>query len=552
MIGLVDIAFSGWSLAGALRRLVLIFLLLLVIMLIARVPKTLLRHYTLGFGLLVGVVYVCSVTVTHLFRIDEATAVVNPTALLGLWMLYGFVRLPIHVSLAIGVIGGIFALFGSRMTNLPDPAIRTFVYLVIGNALGLTLARSIELRERQLFQQKETLRDAQLELQRRSDIAEQAAASKTRLVAAVGHDLRQPMMAARLHLSVLIQKMNAGDGLGAERQAAHVQQAVQLLNDLLEHLLLAARYDAGTEQINIGPVSLREIFHRVEQLCALEAQEQGVALIMRMPRPKVYVLTDNRICLRALVNLVTNAVKFAKPPHEEHLARVVVRAAVVGSRCKIGVLDNGIGISDHDIDAIWEPFFQVGNEERNRARGVGLGLYLVKQSIRAMEGHRISVKSKVGSGTYFEIEMPFVAMALPTPAHPGSDMALPVPNLHDMHVVLIEDDQGAREALQAQLESWGVSYFSGSSFEEILPFIMSAEGKIEAILADLRLPGPLDGVATIESIRDRLGYLVDAVVITGEVDQELVLSRLPEKCSLIRKPFDSFDLYRTLEGFRAL
>jgi signal transduction histidine kinase/CheY-like chemotaxis protein len=470
-------------------------------------------------------------------------------------MIYGFVRLPIHASLLIGVIGGCFALPESRMTNLPDPAIRTFVYLVLGNALGVISARSIEIRERQLFLQKQTLQEAQAELRIRGEIAEQASASKTRLVAAVGHDLRQPMMAARLHLSVLTQRIQAGDGDAANLQADRVQQSIQLLSDMLEHLLLAARLDSGTERVVIQEVALRDVFDRVAHLCEPMAQEQGAALIIRMPRSDVHVLTDSRIFLRALVNLVTNALKFIKPPEQDELSRVVVRAALIGKVCKIAVLDNGIGIAEHDKEAIWEPFFQVGNEERNRAQGIGLGLYLVSQSLRALEGHQICVGSRLGSGTCFTLRLPGasikVAHSIPVSLSGASNPAY-FPSLKGMHVLLIEDDQGAREALEAQLDAWGVSYCSGPSSDDVLTAVLTADRNVDMILADLRLPGELDGISTIRLIRKRLGYAADAVVITGEVDRAAVWDRLPERCSLIQKPFDSTLLYRVLATGRSL
>jgi signal transduction histidine kinase/CheY-like chemotaxis protein len=548
LIGVVEIAFDGWSAAGALRRLLLVVLLSLIVILIALRPGGLLRRYSAVFGTLVGVAYVCSVSVTHFFRDDDPTAVVNPTALIGLWMIYGFVRLPLQVAISIGVIGGCFALFGSRVTNMADPAVRTAVYLLLGNALGITLSRSIELRERQLFLQKESLEKAQLELRRRSQTAEEGSAEKTRLVAAVGHDLRQPMMAARLHLSVLMQRVLAGDADGAKHQAARVEQSVQLLGDTLEHLLLASRYDAGTEPINIQAVPLVEILRTLLHLCEPQATEQRVSLIIRMPRSGVQVMTDERILLRALVNLVTNAVKFAKPSLSEAPSRVVVRTAHVGARCKISVLDNGIGIATSDLEAIWEPFFQIGNKERNRESGIGLGLFLVRQSLRLLDEHQVSVTSTLGRGTHFRIILPGEYLHDPRTSserfHLSEGPA--ASGLGEMYVLVVEDDHEAREALEAQLDAWGVLYTSGSRVEELLPEVLSLGRHVDAILADFRLPGGTDGVSAISIARAQLGYCPEAVLITAEVDVLELARMLPVNCSLIRKPFEPMLLYRTL------
>jgi DNA-binding response OmpR family regulator len=119
-----------------------------------------------------------------------------------------------------------------------------------------------------------------------------------------------------------------------------------------------------------------------------------------------------------------------------------------------------------------------------------------------------------------------------------------------MRVVLIEDDEAARDALETQLDAWGVSFLSGSEIDAVLPECLASGSTVDMILADLRLPGKLDGIATIRHIRDRLGYVTNAVVITAEVDRADVLARLPELCVLLQKPFDSNSLYRILAARR--
>ena len=550
LIGSVDILFHGWSSTAALRRVVPMLLLSLIILLIYSRPTALLRHYNELFGSLVLVAYVCSVSVTHLFRQDDPTLVVNPTALIGLWIIYGFVRLPLKITIWLGLTGGGFALLGSRVTNMPDPMIRTFIYLLIANALGITLARSIEIRERELFQQKRILENTQTELRHRSVLAEQASAEKTRLIAAVGHDLRQPMMAAILHLSVLLRRLDAHDMSGVKRQAEKVQESVELLSNMLEHLLLAARYESGTHPLHIQAVSITRMFQTLSDVCEPQLTDDGARLVIRFPRSDTAVRTDEQVLLRALVNLVSNALKFSRAKVRRR-PRVVVRAAVRGGICRIVVADNGIGIADSDAESVWQPFFQVGNRERNRDGGLGLGLYLTKQSLLRLQDHGIRLDSRLGRGTRLVITVPKAdnGELLGDGQQSGSLVATQQSGeeaLPNMYVLLVEDDHEARKALQTQLGEWGILSRSASCVREALQGLSESDRRVDAIIADYRLPDEMTGIDLIVAARSGLGYVPDAVLITAEVDLALLIGTLPERTSVLQKPFDPLVLNRRL------
>jgi signal transduction histidine kinase len=543
MIWAVDLAFNGWSGIQAVRRLVVMALLSLTIGLVLGFPTWLLRHYTPLLGVLVFITYVASVTVTHLFRSDDPTLNVAPTALLGLWIIYGFFRLPLKVTVFLGLTGGACALFGTRLTNAHDPAVRTLVYLLIANAFGVTHSRSVEIRERHLFLQRRTLEEAQAELGYRSRVAEQASAEKTRLMAAVGHDLRQPMMAAILHMSVLMRRLDAQDSVGVLRQADRVLRSVKMLGETLEDLLLAARYESGTEPIQIRPVLLSKLFQEVGDLSEPQAAEKGSVLLIRVPRSGLIVMTDERTLLRCLVNLVSNALKFTSSSGTGR-SRVVVRAGVRKGLCRIVIADNGIGVADSDADSIWQPFFQVGNRERNRDNGLGLGLYLVKQSLLRLDGHVIQMRSTLGKGTCFVLSLPVQSevasteIAMQSSAMSLADDGATRDQLRGAYILLVEDDQEAREALQAQLDEWGVVSSVAGTMDEVLHAHAASERSVDAIIADYRLPGERNGIALIYAMRDALGYEPEAVLMTAEVDFDRIVEDLPERTGLLLKPFD--------------
>lgn len=552
-IGVADVVYGAWSINATVRRLIAVSILGCMVALIFARPRSILRRYNLLLGAWSVVAIVGIVSVIHLLRDDDVTALVNPVSLIALWILYGFVRLPIRIAIFVGTVGSLFSMFGSRLTNMHEPGTRTAIYLIMANALGVLLARSIELRERQLFLQRRVAESAQDELEHRTKLAEHASAEKTRLIAAVGHDLRQPMLSAVLHAEVLTQRLNARDLVGVQRQADRVEQSVKLMGSTLEHLLTAARYDAGTEPVLVRPVLLTDVFHGLSDLFGPQAAAKEIELRIREPVPGLTVRTDEQALMRMLMNLVSNAIKFT-PPRERTHAGVLIRASLIDDTCRIVVVDNGVGIADSNLDAIWQPFFQVDNAERNRSKGLGLGLYLVRQSLIRLDRHSVVVRSIQGRGTRFVLTIPgFLSrvddapIELQSTGHATECSDAPERDgLRGLYIVLIEDDQEARDAIEAQLDEWGVMYTSGISVEQVMKVHTQNVKRVDRIVADFRLPGRLNGIESIQIMRNFLGYEPRAVLITAEVDRERLTAMLPTRTGYVQKPFDAATLRTSL------
>jgi nitrogen-specific signal transduction histidine kinase/CheY-like chemotaxis protein len=381
------------------------------------------------------------------------------------------------------------------------------------------------------------LEAAEEELRERSVAAEVASAEKTRLIAAVGHDLRQPMMAASLYLSVLEGRMAARDERGAEKQLANVQESLRALGDTLEHLLTAARYETGNYPLRMETVSLHELLSRVLETCGAGATARGVSLVVRRPEDAVQVRTDRQTALLVLTNLVSNAVKFAD--YSKPRPRVVIRRVRRGGQCQITVLDNGIGIAATDLERIWRPFFQVSNSERNREAGMGLGLYLVQRAVAQLPQHEVSVRSILGHGTMFRLTVPIVAGDV---GEASAQSARPVPagSLAGTYVLIVEDDVQARDALQAILRDWGADYASGATLDDAMLGAHGTGRHVDVLLVDYRLPNGVRGDQVIREARERLGYEACAVLVTAEAHQADSLEDcLPSATKLLRKPFST-------------
>ena len=416
---------------------------------------------------------------------------------------------------------------------------RTLLYLLFANVAGLVISNALESRERQLFIARRRAESAQAELKERARAAEEAHQEKTRLLAAVSHDLRQPMMAARAYLGTLEGRLRKGEVAHAQRQAALLAGSIEMLGTTLDHLLTAARYDSGTEPIRIESVELGPILHRLRDTFAAEAAGRGIELRIRQPERRIVVTTDAMALWRILMNLVSNGIKFT---HGDGRTGRGVLVAVRLDRgiCRIDVADTGIGIAERHVKEIWQPYFQVANAERNRERGLGLGLFLVRRAIDHLSQHSLGVRSRPGRGSRFTLKLPGAWFNQPeaAPREPVtlSDEDLDV--LQGGFVLVLEDDRDARQALQEMLSDWGVLYSSGATLEELVSEVDDATRAVDALISDYRLPGDHNGIESIGVLRERLGAAVPAVLITGESDLQSIARRLPANTVLLQKPFD--------------
>lgn len=552
---------AGEDLSTILGHRWLPFLLFLILGIsVTRWRSWVLERYSVVMGAMALFMLLALTLSGALFGSAAYKQVTAPSILLGLWALYGFIRLPIWLGLAIGTLASIASLWGPSLTDLPWPFARTLGYLCIANGMGILLAWSIERRERRLFLQRSLLEEAQAELQARTAAAEEASAEKTRLIAAVGHDLRQPMMAAVLHSSVLSEALAQGDLERAGRQCVQVDESIRVLGTTLDHLLTAARHQSGTEPLRVAAIDLRRVLVRLEHLFEIQAREAGLDLRIRVPAASVVVLSDEQVLVRILTNLVANGIKFARgrsDPRTGLVRGVVVNLRVGGGRCLVRVADNGIGIAPGDQAKVWEPFFQVDNQARDRRKGMGLGLYLIRQSISLLPDHALALRSRPGRGTRFTLSLP-VGVGEPAPGPVDAEPSIRDPSagegpvgapaahgsaaqaaLAGLYVLVIEDDPEAREALQRRLEGWGVLSCAAAGADEVLALHEGNDRMVDALLVDFRLPGPRDGVASIAHLSARLGYAPDAILMTAEEVLDPIRARLSAKTRLLRKPFEA-------------
>lgn len=228
-----------------------------------------------------------------------------------------------------------------------------------------------------------------------ADVTEikRAQLTKSSFLAAASHDLRQPFQALRLFLAVLDQKLTEP----AQRKAVeHACLALGAGEDLLNSLMDLSAIEAGVVGFAPRVMAANQILDWCREHYAPAASLKG--LEFRVMPSRAVILTDQSALRRILGCLIDNALRFASP------GKVLVGCRQRGSRLYFEVWDNGPGIPADKLPLVFEEFYQLGNPERDRRKGLGLGLAVARRTAEAL-GHELSVRSEVGRGTVFSLKL---------------------------------------------------------------------------------------------------------------------------------------------------
>lgn len=348
--------------------------------------------------------------------------------------------------------------------------------------------------------------------------AEQANRSKAVFLASASHDLRQPLHAAGLFMGAL-----SRESLSPRQRhlLTQTQASACAAGEMLDTLMDFSKVDAGVIKPQPRPFALQQVFHRLQREVAPLAEEAGLAF--RMRDTNVQVNADPSLVEMIVRNLLLNAVRYT--PH----GAVLLACRQRGARAVIEVWDTGIGIASHQHQAIFQEFHQLGNPERDRRKGLGLGLAIVAGLARAMAVD-VTVASQPGRGSVFRLALPLTQASV-TPVAPS---VAPSVGLQGLRVLLIEDDPCVLAAMADLLDTLGCVCVPVTSGDEGLAAL---EGFVpEVIVSDYRLRSHHTGVDAIHAITASLGHAVPAVIVTGDTAAERLREAHASGLMLLHKP----------------
>lgn len=372
-------------------------------------------------------------------------------------------------------------------------------------------------------------KQAEAELLVAKQAAETANISKTRFLAAASHDLRQPIQAINLFRDAL-----GRTELSEEQRtiAKYISLSVHSLGELLYSLLDVSKLDAGQVSPQMKSVQVEDLLKAVDVQFSPLALEKKLRFKLCYPLTGLVLFTDPVLLLSALRNLIDNAFKYTER------GGVLVGVRKRGNYAVIQVWDTGIGIEAHHVEQVFDECFQIGNQLRDRAKGLGLGLSIARRMARLLKGE-LSFRSRFGRGTVFELTVPLAeaGVAIEAAAEPlvpglGREELL---RFRGWRVVVVEDDLLVAKSIEMSLQTLGVRV---RIFPDAEAALSSEEvAGADFYISDFRLPG-LNGLELLDTLQARSAWPINAVLVTGETSPERIELTSSSPWNVLFKPVD--------------
>ncbi len=388
-----------------------------------------------------------------------------------------------------------------RANRMPDGGlVTTFTDITPSVKAAEALESANATLERRVRERTHELTRLNAELERAKAEAVDANVSKTRFIAAASHDILQPLNAARLYVTSLIERQRGGEDADL---VCNVDASLEAVEEIFAALLDISRLDTGAMRPEMTDFRIDELLARLEVEFAPLAREKGLGLVF-VPC-SLAVHSDRRLLRRLLQNLVSNAIKYTRS------GRVLVGCRR-GERLRIDVCDTGIGIPHAQQRAVFREFHRLDQGARV-ARGVGLGLSIVERIARVLDCE-VALKSTVGRSTRFSVGVPRARAAVPAPAV----LAPPKPaagRLTGTIVLCIDNEPAILDGMETLLGGWGCRVLKAANLAAALAAADALGLPPDGLLVDYHLDGG-DGVVAIAALRRRLRHDLPAILITAD------------------------------------
>jgi len=419
-------------------------------------------------------------------------------------------------QIALGTSGRILEL---RSNPMPDGGIvATYADISARVEADLALKRANESLEQRVRNRTAELTRVNEELAQAQMLAEEANLGKTRFLAAVGHDILQPLNAARLYCASLMEKAGKGP---ARQAAANIESSLESVETILGAVLDISRLDAGALKPEETTFRLGDLLRHIGTDFRPLAAEKKLTLTI-VPS-SLSVTTDRNMLRRLIQNLVSNAVKYTRS------GRILVGVRRRGDLAEVQVIDTGIGIAGDKLGTVFREFTRL-DEGVREAQGLGLGLSIVDRIARVLR-LEIRIFSERGKGTRFSVLMPVATAAAAEPEGRPRQQPHAAAPLAGLEVACIDNDARILEGMRLLLEGWGcnVTTLSGSHA------IDAGMKRPDVVLADYHLDGET-GLEAIAAIRALHGKQIPAVLVTADRSSEVRAAAAEVDVPVVNKP----------------
>ena len=371
------------------------------------------------------------------------------------------------------------------------------------------------------------------QLRAQVDLAARANQEKTRFLASAVHDLRQPLHALGLFCAALDQRLH---NIPERPLIKNMMASIEALETSFGAMLDISRLDAGVVQVAPQTFPVRDLFRRLYQQFGGDAETRDISLRFRAVRR--LVLSDPQLLERVLANLVQNALRYTRH------GGVLVAARRHRSGVALEVWDTGVGIPQEQLELIFEEFYQIDNPERDRSRGLGMGLAIVRRLCNLL-GHPLEVRSQLGRGTLFRVVVPSGDPRDPTQPALEAETLPPRVDVR-VTVLLIDDERAIREATRELLRPLLVDVLVAATIDEAVEQARQATAPIDMILSDWRLRGAETGIEAVRAVRKICGASTPAVLVTGDTSADVLTLAHQNGLVILHKPLQPRELLRLI------
>ncbi|MEQ9330719.1 chemotaxis protein CheB [Thalassobaculum sp.] len=367
--------------------------------------------------------------------------------------------------------------------------------------------------------------------------AERANVAKSRFLAAASHDLRQPLQTLALLNGRLATQVKDEK---TQKLITMFDQTLSAMSDMLNTLLDLNQIEAGIIHPTIVRCPINDLLARLADAFAYSALAQGISL--RVVPCSLSVRTDPHLLEQMIRNLLSNAIKYSRS------GKVLLGCRRHAGRLSIEVYDTGHGIPEDQLKAIFEEYRQLDNPNHERNRGLGLGLSIV-QRLGLLLDHRISVRSRLGRGSVFAVEVDIAPgdPGTPTGSRRGSQADRTGGTVGKTgEILVVEDDPAVRSLLQGLLVDRGFRTTVAADGIAALDMVARGTSRPDLLLADFDLPNRMDGLQLATALRRALDRQVPTIILTGAISTDLMRSINSLNCVRLTKPVKVNDLLEVI------
>ena len=362
------------------------------------------------------------------------------------------------------------------------------------------------------------------ELSEQHEKIQLVSASKSRFLAAASHDLRQPLAALMIFLELLEREQQLSNG--GKEILRGAQQATASLRGLLDALLDISKLDVHAIKPNMRAFNIQDLLNGLEQEFLPVAKRKGIRLCF--VRCSAAVSSDPDLLGQILRNLISNAVRYTES------GRVLVGCRHRRGMLDVEVHDTGIGIAESQFTKIFEEFYQIGNQARDRQQGLGLGLSIVDRAAKLI-GHSVTVRSRLQKGSCFTVSVPIARDGV-REQQSGVKQQDGAKDLAGRLIAVIENEGAIRAGMLRLLHAWGCRVIVAESAPAMVEQLAAQPEHIDMIISDFGLGGDQNGINAIASIRDHCGASLPALLFTGDISKEAYHAAQTAGLPMVYKP----------------